>query len=184
MAYLGVFMGYCSKLRNSLSRREFFREGDDYYRAFDLRGDEGEGTLGPLPDAFVPGEKANVRALQILGARSLEEVCRAEVAAIEDKTERGSLRKGAYYLAHVVYLREQVAIDKLIAEAAPKERRPAVAQGFVEAVGGVAKGAFDDAKKIFKKTLAKYMKAEGANEDAALKNSSFAERVDNAARPN
>jgi hypothetical protein len=63
MAYLAVFMGFCSKLRNSLSRREFFRQGDDYYRAFNLRGEEGDAQPGALPDGFTPAEPANRRAL-------------------------------------------------------------------------------------------------------------------------
>ena len=69
MVYLAVFDGQCSKLRNSLSRREFFREGNDYFRVFNLKGDEVGVQPGPLPDGFIPNEKANLRALQILAAR-------------------------------------------------------------------------------------------------------------------
>ena len=170
MAYLGVFNGKCSKLRNSLSRREFFREGDEYYKAFDLLGVvEGEAQPGPLPDGFVPDEKTNLRGLQILAARCLEEICRVEVAAIQDKKERGSLRKGAYYLAHIAYLRRKGQIDKLVTEAARLERKVDVARKFIEAVTKLGKEAFHDAKKTFKTELAAYMKKEGANEDAALK---------------
>lgn len=183
MAYLGVFMGYCSKLRNSLSRREFFREGDEYYKAFDLRGEEGEAQPGPLPDNFLPDEKTNLRALQILAARCLEESCRSEVGAIQDKKERGSLRKGAYYLAHIAYLRRKDQIDKLVTEAASKERKVSVAREFIQAVTKLGKEALDNAKKTFKTELALYMEREGANEDAALKNSLFADQIDNAARP-
>ena len=127
MAYLGVFMGYSSKLRNSLSRREFFREGNDYYLAFNLRGEEGEIQPGQVPDGFEPNENANLRALQILGARCLEDRCRAGIAAIKDKKEKGSLRKGAFYLARVVYLKQRSEIDTLIANASPQGRKPDVA---------------------------------------------------------
>ncbi len=182
MAYLGVFMGYCSKLRNSLSRREFFREGDDYYKAFDLRGEDGDTQSGPLPDNFEPNEKTNRRSLLILAARCLEEICRSEVTAIQDKKERGSLRKGAYYLAHIAYLLRKKQIDELVDEAASQSRTLQVAKAFMTAVTKLGKEVFDEAKKTFKTELAVYMKNEGANEDAALKNSAFADQIDMAAR--
>lgn len=182
MAYLGVFMGRTSALRNSLSRREFFREGVEYYNAFNLRGEEDETQPGPLPDGFEPGANANHRALQILAARCLEESCRAVMKEIQDKRERGSLRKGAYYLARIIYLKEQNNIDGLVADASARERQAAVARKLIDAVTQKGKDTFDDARKIFGRSLKAYVKVEGGNEDAALKNSRFANRIDGEAR--
>ena len=69
------------------------------------------------------------------------------------------------YLAHIAYLRRKGQIDGLVTETAGLERKAGVARKFIEAV--VA-----------------YMKKEGANEDAALKNSLFADQIDKAARQN
>ena len=92
------------------------------------------------------------------------------------------MRKGAYYLAHIAYLKRQGQIDKLVIETAVLERKVSVAREFIEAVTKLGKEAFDDAKKTFKMGLAAYMKKEGANEDAALKNSSFSDQIDKSAR--
>ncbi|MBM4031583.1 MAG: AIPR family protein [Planctomycetes bacterium] len=181
MAYLGVFGGHCSRLRNSLSRREFFRQGDDYYRAFNLRGAEGESQPGPLPDGFVPDEYTNLRALQILAARCLEECCRRGIASIQDKRERGSLRKGAYYLARIVYLRQRGRIDGILAGASKAERKADLARHLMGEVTKIGEQAFGEARNLFKGALKDYLASLGGNEDAALKNSEFARRVEECA---
>jgi hypothetical protein len=181
MAYLAVFMGASSRLRNSLSRREFFRQGDDYYKAFNLRGPDGDAQPGLLPDGFKPAEPASYRALQILAARSLEEGCRLGIANIQDKLERGSLRKGAYYLARSIYLKQQPKIDDLIAEAAVKDRKAEVARKLIDVLSNIVKASFDDARKLFQEALKVYLAQHGGNEDAALKNTAFAKNVDSLA---
>jgi len=178
MAYLAVFMGYSSKLRNSLSRREFFREGTDYYKAFDLKG---EGDPGPLPEDFVPGTQANERALQILAARRLEESCRGGIKAISDKRDRGSLRKGAYYMARIIYLKNQSRIDQWIHSAAAQERTARISQDLRTNISSVAEESMEQAMTIFRNTLDRYLKKHGGNEDAALKNTLFSAMVDEAA---
>jgi len=182
MAYLAVFMEACSKLRNSLSRREFFRQGDDYYRAFNLRGPDGDAQPGALPDGFTPAEPANHRALQILAARSLEEGCRAGIKAIQDKQERGSLRKGAYYLARIIYLKQQSKIDDLIDKASSQDPRADVARSLIDRISAIAEASQKDAREVFRQALRDYLTANGGNEDGALKNSKFARQVDKLAR--
>ncbi|HPO12826.1 MAG TPA: AIPR family protein [Candidatus Hydrogenedentes bacterium] len=182
MAYLAVFMGYCSKLRNSLSRREFFRQGDDYYRAFNLQGPEGDDHPGALPEGFVPNDSSSQRALQILVARCLEEECRSLITKMTDKQKRGSLRKGAYYLARIAYLKNQKKIDDLIYQSSTKERKPDVVSGIIKGIPSIVDVCFNDACEMFKKTMENYLKKEGGNEDAALKNSEFAKQVDAVAK--
>ncbi|MBI4024684.1 MAG: AIPR family protein [Verrucomicrobia bacterium] len=188
MVYLAVFDGKCSKLRNSLSRREFFRQGEDYYKVFNLRGAIGEAEPGPLPDGFDVGdpanmEKANLRAMQILAARVLEEECRSSIGAIQDKRKRGSLRKGAYYLARIVYLQQQKEIDEVLAEVARQERKVEISRKVITSVTDVAKRVTDHCQEIFYQAVQDYLQKEGGNEDAALKNSAFAQLVDERAKP-
>ena len=178
MVYLAVFDGECSKLRNSLSRREFFREGNDYYRVFNLRGDEAGGQPGPLPDGFTPDERANLRALRILAARVMEEECRKSIGSVGDKRERGSLRKGAYYLARIIYLKQSGKIDQILSEAAGKDRKAAVSRGVIDSVVPIARTSMEIARNVFAQALKDYLSKEGGNEDAALKNSAFAKLVD------
>jgi AIPR protein len=182
MAYLGVFKGFASKLRNSLSRREFFREGDEYFKAFNLRGEEGETQLGQLPDGFEPNENSNLRALQILVARCLEESCRSGIGAMQNKHEKGSLRKGAFYLARIVYKRQQSYFDGLVTESSSQQRKPDIARKLIDAVNEKGKESFEDARDTFNQSLNDYVLKEGGNEDAALKNSKFAEKVDDSAK--
>ncbi len=178
MAYIAVFQGDCSKLRNSLSRREFFRKGDDYYNVFNLRGDDGEESNSTLPEDFTPGADARRRALQIFVARCLEEGCRRGIACIEDKRNRGSLRKGAYYLAHIIYLKQKAMIDELINEASVKPPRAKVSRGLSLTADEIVGQSFNDACIIFQEVLANYLREVGGNEDAALKNSAFARKVE------
>jgi hypothetical protein len=182
MAYLAVFNGASSRLRNSLSRREFFRQGDDYYRAFNLRGAEGDSQPGGLPDGFQPGEPANNRALQILAARCLEEDCRLGIGNIEIKQERGSLRKGAYYLARVIYLKHQSEIDDLIKTTANQDRKADVSRKFIADISNFVTASFDAARNHFQQALKEYLSKKGGNEDAALKNTEFAKSMDQLAK--
>jgi len=182
MVYLAVFEGKCSKLRNSLSRREFFRQGEDYFRAFNLRGSIGESDPVLLPDGFQPNQDSNRRAMQILAARVLEEVCRKGVAEATDKKEKGSLRKGAYYLARICYLKSKPAIDALIETAAGQERGPNSSSTLVNAVRGIGELSFEPAHIVFAKALEKYLRDQGGNEDAALKNTEFARLCDEMAK--
>ncbi len=182
MAYLGIIEGQCSRLRNSLSRREFFRQGEAYFRAFNLRGESGKLEPGQLPDNFQPDETSNRRALEILVARILEEVCRNGIVAITDKRERGSLRKGAYYLARIVYLQRESDIRVALESAVAQSRGAAATKVLIEEIRSIGVASFTNARQIFEKTLTEYVDVEGGNEDAALKNSDFAKRIDNAAK--
>ncbi|MBI5242932.1 MAG: hypothetical protein HY922_04505 [Elusimicrobia bacterium] len=183
MVYLAVFEGKCSKLRNSLSRREFFRQGVDYYRAFNLRGETGAREPGPLPDGFEATTESNVRALQILVAREIEQVCREKIGKIDDKHARGSLRKGAYYLARIVYRRNKKKIDGIVQLGAPKPRTAKVARDLVKEGRKIALDSYGQAQAVFVKALKDYLRTAGGNEDSALKNTQFAEAVDAAAAP-
>lgn len=182
MAYLGVFSGMCSKLRNSLSRREFFRQGDEYYRVFNLRGPEGDAQPGPLPDGFEPNKTANVRALEILTARCIEELCRSQIARVA-RGERGPLKKGAYYLARIIFKQHEEKVRGLVAKHKDDERSPDVAKTVITATTTLGEEGFSAARVVFEAALKEYLAREGGNEDAALKNTAFATLVDARSAP-
>jgi 16S rRNA A1518/A1519 N6-dimethyltransferase RsmA/KsgA/DIM1 with predicted DNA glycosylase/AP lyase activity len=92
------------------------------------------------------------------------------------------LRKGAFYLARIAHLKHQPKIDALLAETSPQDRKANVARKFIEAVSKIGKDSFDDARKTFNQALQTYLAKEGGNEDAALKNTEFAKKVDTLAR--
>lgn len=177
MAYLGVFSGACSKLRNSLSRREFFRQGDEYYRVFNLRGADGDDQPGPLDEAFEPNEASNARALEILTARCIEEACRSQIAEVP-KDQRGPLKKGAYYLARIVFKQHEANVGELVVKHKDEERKPDVAKKVIAATTKLGTDGFSAARSVFEAALKEYLGKEGGNEDAALKNTAFATLVD------
>jgi hypothetical protein len=182
MAYLAVYQGKTSKLRNSLSRKEFFREGDEYYTVFNLRGGDGEEQPGPLPEGFEANEDSRARILQILSARCLEEESRRLVNTVADKADKGHLRKGAYYLARIVYLLKKSEIDLAIEQLKAEEPRSENAKSLIRSVRNHAEDSFEPAKDVFLATLRSYLATDAGNEDAALKNSKFARAVDGAAQ--
>jgi len=177
MAYLGVVDGKCSKLRNSLSRRQFFREGEDYYRVFNLREPDSDSPAGPLSEEFEPGTAANARALEILVARCLEETCRMNIKQIP-RDERGPMKKGAYYLARIIYLQHQSQVLDIVKKAKDEERKPPTSKKVIESMEAIGNAGFTGARSVFETALKEYLGREGGNEDAALKNTAFAELVD------
>lgn len=87
------------------------------------------------------------------------------------------------YLARIIYLKQQTKIDGLVAKAAPQDRKAEVARNLSDALSDVVNASFDDARKLFQQALKDYVAKEGGNEDAALKNTEFAKKVDTLARP-
>ena len=92
------------------------------------------------------------------------------------------MRKGAYYLARIIYLKHKSYIDQLAMTSSAQERKADVARKFMEDVDQRGRETFDYARKTFERALRDYLKAEGGNEDAALKNSKFAKMVDQVAK--
>lgn len=182
LAYLGVVEGHCSRLRNSLSRREFFHEGNHYFRVFNLLGEKDDSDLGRLPNDFIPDKNSNRRALEILAARSLVTAFRDRIDDIDDKQKRGSLRKGTYYLARIAYLKKKDDIHRQVEISANQRKKSDQALEVIKIANAAGSGTFDEACSIFLKTLKKYLKDNGGNEDAALKNTAFANAIDGAAQ--
>jgi len=58
-----------------------------------------------------------------------------------------------------------------------------VSEGLINAITEIGKTTFGAARTIFEEALADYLKSQGGNEDAALKNTRFAVEVDKRAMP-
>ena len=113
-----------------------------------------------------------------MAARTIEEQCRKGIELEKDKHTRGALRKGAYYLARIVYLVKSAEFTTLIEETIAQPRKVEAARRLVGNIQTSTAAAYPSACEHFQKTLRQYLKANGTNEDAALKNSAFALLVD------
>jgi hypothetical protein len=175
MAFIAVYWeGFASKLRNSDSRREIFRKGDEYVEIFSWGEDQPEASRRPA---------ANVRerAVQFLAAAEIEQAIRVKIVDSKgDRKRRGALRKAAYFLARSAYLKNESAISKLITELIAGQFNQESTKEFAGATRALAEKNYPDAVKAFDQTMQAYLKAEGGDEDAALKNTKFALQLEKA----
>jgi hypothetical protein len=175
MAFIAVFWeGFASKLRNSASRREIFRKGDEYLEIFSWGDDQPETTR-------YRAETVKHRAIQMLAAAQIEAAMRNLIADSEgDRKRKGSLRKAAYFLARAVYLQNRADIDGEIKSLDGAAFNQPSAQEFSRKIIKRVGQSFADVVKIFDQTMQTYLDAEGGDEDAALKNTKFATAVERA----
>ncbi len=179
LSYLGVFSKQASKLRNSLSRREFFRRNDEdseYAKVFALSLD----TDGSL--ALSTEQQSRERALGFVAAHVLVQSCREKVALISASNRKGALRKAGFYLAGIVHSRNEVVLQTAIQEAAAQPPSVRVAQNLVSTFRKCVDVHFAQAVHTFERELRDFVDVNGKDEDAALKNSDFAKRVFDSAR--
>ena len=179
LAYLGVFMEYASKLRNSLSRRQFFRRNDEdseYAKVFSLQPDTDNAVDSTMDIA------SRERALQFVAAHVLVQRCREKVEAISPVASKGALRKAGFYLAGIIRVRYGDSLAKSIKTASGESPSTKVAQTLLSDIQKHVNTGFQSAVDIFEKELFTFVELNGKDEDAALKNSDFAKRVFTAAR--
>ena len=179
LAYLGVFWEQASKLRNSLSRREFFRRNDedsDYAKVFALQLT----SDGGLDSSTEPPSRE--RALQFVAAHVLVQGCREKVTSDSSASRKGALRKAGFYLAGIIHARHQVEFEKAIKTAAMESPAARVAQSLVAEFRKRVEAEFSQAVSIFEKELKTFVEKNGKDEDAALKNGDFARQVFRAAK--
>ncbi len=106
---------------------------------------------------------------------------REQIKTLEERMSKLADRKGAYYLARIVYRRNEKKIDAIVQAGAQKPRTAKVARDLVKEGHKIALDSYDQAQAVFEKALTDYLRTAGGNEDAALKNTQFAEAVDGAA---
>ena len=179
LAYLGVYWEKASKLRNSLSRREFFRRNDedsDYAKVFALQL-----TVDGVLDSSTE-QQSRERALQFIAAHVLVQECREKVTSVSSPSKKGALRKAGFYLAGVIYARYQTDVEKAIGAAAAKFPSARIAESLLSVLRKCVDVGFPQAVSIFEKELKAFVEANGKDEDAALKNSEFARKVFEAAK--
>lgn len=178
-AYLGIIEGTPSKLRNSLSRREFFSRGDDYYRVFALievePGEKPEDAAKRIGEETELDQVGLRRALEILFAWLLREECGKRIANEPDKQKKGALRKATYFLGWLMYqaVHDQVAtlLDKHQEEAPD----PTIKNAFESLAKRTCSEWFDRSMAHFQKSQKLFIKSHGGNEDSTLKNTKFVE---------
>ena len=181
ISYLAVYEGKAAMLRGSLSQRKFFRQGDEYNKVFNLRGEipDGDDDAKSVTLASDEGHTpaAGKRALQFVTAHLIDRECRNQVAAIVDVKKKAALRKAAYYLGRIVYCADRQAIDKSVDAESKKQPSANIIEALKKQTAKVVDSNFADAVKLFEKVLSEYCASEASDEDAALKNMRFSEKV-------
>jgi hypothetical protein len=172
-AYLGIIDGTPSKLRNSLSRREFFSRGDDYYRVFALV--EVEPDEKPEDAEF--DESGRRRALEILFAWLLREECGKRIAAELDKRKKGALRKATYFLGRLIYLAVRDKVDELLDAHQGNSPDPRTKEAFEKLAQQACAQWFDRSVGHFHNSRDHFIEQHGGTEDSTLKNTQFVDEL-------
>jgi hypothetical protein len=179
LAYLGVFSKLASKLRNSLSRREFFRRYDEdslYANVFALQC-SADGVLDSSTEL-----QSRERALQFIAAHVLVQGCREKVASASSASRKGALRKAGFYLAGIIHARYEAEFDQAIKVAVAESPSDKVAKSLISEAKRLVDTGYSQAVSIFEQVLKTFVEKNGKDEDAALKNSDFAKNVFNVAK--
>lgn len=180
-AYMGIMEGTPSKLRNSLSRREFFGKGDAYYRVFSLLRPEPDESLEEaakrITDTTEIDEHGKRRCLEMLFACFLRETCFNHILQTKDKKEKGSLRKATYFLSWLIKQATERESNGLLDRLQKCEVSPSVLKELRQKVADADQKWYDKAVSHFKRCLKGYIRKNGGNEDSVLKNSAFVSRL-------
>lgn len=178
-AYIGIIEGTPSKLRNSLSRREFFSRGEDYYRVFALIQPEGDET--PEEAARRIGEETELdevgrrRCMEILFAWLLCEECGKRIAAETDKKKKGGLRKATYFIGWLIRIAAEDQITALLDNQQADSANPSAKEALEKLAKRACTEWFDKSLARFLKCQKDFIKKHGGNEDSTLKNTRFVE---------
>lgn len=177
--YMGIIEGTPSKLKNSLSRREFFSRGDDYYRVFALI--EPDADEKPEDAAKRIGEETELdqagrrRSLEILFAWQLREACGKRIAVEPDKSKKGALRKTIYFLGWLIYLAARDKVESLLDKHQQNQPEPSAKLALEQLAESACANWFTKALEHFQKTQKTFLESNGGNDDSTLKNTKFVE---------
>lgn len=176
-AYIGIIEGSPSKLRNSLSRREFFSRGDDYYRVFALikpgTDEKPEEAAKRIEETTELDEAGRRRCLEILFAWKVREYCNKQIGIITNKKKKGALRKASYFLGWLMKTASTQKLSELLDRLQIQEPGPAGAKKIIEFADSICAQWFEKAVQHFNMTVKKFLKSSGGNEDSTLKNTGF-----------
>ncbi len=164
LAWLAAFKQYTSKLRNSASKREVFREGGDY-----------EDIFSPFAEDFEDGTAMRRRALEFTAAWLIHQAVAAKIdQSAHGRREKGPLRKAAYYLVSGIRSAGEVKLDALLDSLTEAEPSSSAREQLRKVCAGLVDEKFGSLVIIFNHELGQYLEQAGGTEDAALKNSAFA----------
>jgi hypothetical protein len=176
-AYIGIIEGSPSKLRNSLSRREFFSRGDDYYRVFALVSPESdekpEEAARRISEETALDAAGHRRCLEILFAWLLREECGKRIADQADAKEKGALRKATYFLSWLIRLASGNELSALLDKHQETQPDPAVKDAFARLARTACGSWFDTSVAHYHRAREKHIRTHGGNEDSTLKNTRF-----------
>ncbi len=176
-AYIGIIEGTPSKLRNSLSRREFFSRGDDYYRVFSLLKPEGEEKPEEAAKRIEETSELDAfgrrRCLEMLFAAMVREDCNKRIAATADKSLKGSLRKATYFLGWLIKVATDKELTTLLDQQQAQEPSPTVLDAVQRLASRACTTWYDKAVANFNTSVKVFVKGHGGNEDSTLKNTMF-----------
>lgn len=177
MSYIGVIEGQPSKLRNSLSIRELFARDQEYYRVFNLVGgtadDDVEEAAKTIGNGFVADVPARTRALQIFTAWALREACKERIASAKDKSAKGALRKGTYFISWLIFNAEPDRLQDEIDRQAVHDPSPGSIGALLKEVGKLVERHYGTAANHFGNMRKQFVEKNGGNEDSSLKNTAF-----------
>jgi hypothetical protein len=178
-AYIGIIEGSPSKLRNSLSRRELFSRGDDYYRVFALASAEDdekpEDTVRRIGEETELDVRGRRRCLEMVTAWLLREECGKLIAAETDKKKKGALRKATYFLAWLIKLAVDGSLTELLDKQQQELANPKVKEAMAQFVQRACAVWFERSVEHFHNSRNAFIKQHGGNEDSTLKNTQFVE---------
>jgi hypothetical protein len=180
-SYIGIIDGSPSKLRNSLSRREFFSRDEDYYRVFALIAPEPDESPAEaakrIHDASDLGPPGYRRCLEILFAWMLREECSKRIAGQAAKSVKGALKKATYFLGWLIKTAVNEELKEMLNQHEMHEPSPTITSAVKKLATHACGTWFDASVRHFNVTRGDFIKAMGATEDSALKNTRFVERL-------
>lgn len=177
LSYVGIIEGQPSKLRNTLSIRMLFGREDDYYRVFNLSSYESHIDRDEIAENSSEGSHARKRALQFFTAWYLRESCKARIAAAQEKSKKGSLRKGNYFISWLCYLANKNFFEDLISQQSVGEPNPDAIKLIRIQIKTKLSTTYDRAEKHYFKIRKDFIKKNGGDEDSAHKNTSFVDAL-------
>ena len=174
LTWLAAFKHYTSKLRNSASKREVFREGGEY-----------DDIFRPFAGDFEDEAAMRRRALEFTAAWLIHQAVAGKIdQSAKGRREKGPLRKATYYLVSSIRASGRAELDVLLDRLADGEPSSSAREQLRKSCMQLVDGHFGRMVDIFNRELEQYLKDAGGTEDAALKNSAFADKFrDAASRP-
>lgn len=174
LSFWAILEGKPEKLRGGPSRREFFGRGKDYFRVFNLFGDELsdddlELQFKQTTEDYELNAIGRQRALEMFFAWRLDQAVDQKIAKVRSKDERGTLRKGRYFISRLIFVaREKDVRSEMVASGLQSPGHEQILR-VRNLADKLVTELFGEASSRFKDGLQSFVQAKSTNIDAALK---------------